>query len=968
MYPLKFDHMLKKIFLIALVFAMSITWVQGQEKKPLDFSVYNGWKTIEDKGLSNNGNWVFFEAHPYEGDGNLYLWSEELPEKKVFPRGTGAVFAPTSEFVAFTIKPFHDTIRQMKLDEVPDKKLPKDSLGIYLFDDDLLIRHSRVKSFSVPDEGSNWMVYQLEKPLEDGKDDGAEESEEEKEEGEKGEGSGKQSKEKEKEGEGKNRRFDENAPETSEMVVYNPVENEEHRFEDVSEYAISENGETIAFVQLQNDTILSSTVQVFDTGDQKASVLFEATGLARKLVPDHRGEQLSFIHSPDTIKSKVYELYYWDGTAAAPERIVDTLTPSIPEKWTVGEHGKIYFSRNDERLFFGTDLRPEPEPEDTLLEEEKVKVDVWNWKDKLLQPQQLENLEREKKRTYLAVYHTGRDKVVQLADTKVREVEPVLEGDGDVAIGTNRQPYMRRMSWEMPPYEDIYLVNINTGERELIREEIQSHIDISSSGRYFFWYAYADSNWYAHNIETNTTRNLTGGLDVAFYNEDHDYPQEPNPYYYAGWTEGDEYFLVYDRYDIWKLDPDGEEEPQNLTGGFGRENHMRLRYVELDEDARFIDPDEDLLLKAEDEDTKATGFYTVDLKGRDLPEKKVMEDAYFYTPEKAENAGRIIWRKSTFEKYPDVWYSNADFSNARKISETNPQQDQYIWGDVELVHWTAPNGREAEGLLYKPENFDPDKEYPMLVYFYRLSSDGLHRHYVPKPSRSVINRTFYVSNGYLVFVPNIRYDIGYPGESAHEYVTSGTLSLINSKDYIDKERVGIQGQSWGGYQVAHIITMTDMYAAASPGAPVSNMTSAYGGIRWGSGMSRMFQYEETQSRIGGSLWEKPLQYIQNSPVFYAPRVNTPLLMRHNDGDGAVPWYQGIEYFVALRRLNKPVWMLNYNDAPHNERAKSPNCRDLSIRMKQFFDHYLKDQPAPVWMEKGIPAIKKGDTKGYELVE
>ena len=254
----------------------------------------------------------------------------------------------------------------------------------------------------------------------------------------------------------------------------------------------------------------------------------------------------------------------------------------------------------------------------------------------------------------------------------------------------------------------------------------------------------------------------------------------------------------------------------------------------------------------------------------------------------------------------------------------------------------------------------------MIVYFYEKYSNGLHNHYTPKPSRSTVNFTYYVSNGYLIFVPDIVYKTGFPGQSAYNSVVSGTLQLMQNP-WVDKEHIGIQGQSWGGYQVAYLITQTDMFAAAMAGAPVSNMTSAYGGIRWGSGMSRMFQYEGSQSRIGGTLWEMPWRYIENSPVFFADKVETPLLMMHNDKDGAVPWYQGIEYFVALRRLDKPVWMLTYNGAPHNLKRRA-DCKDLSIRMQQFFDHYLKGAPAPVWMEYGIPAVDKGKDMGYELVK
>ena len=254
----------------------------------------------------------------------------------------------------------------------------------------------------------------------------------------------------------------------------------------------------------------------------------------------------------------------------------------------------------------------------------------------------------------------------------------------------------------------------------------------------------------------------------------------------------------------------------------------------------------------------------------------------------------------------------------------------------------------------------------MMVYFYERSSDGLHQHFSPGPSRSSINRALYVSRGYLLFVPDIPYKIGWPGESAMNAVMPGVLSLVD-EGFVDRGRIGVQGHSWGGYQISYMITRTNLFAAAEAGAPVSNMTSAYGGIRWASGMSRMFQYERTQSRIGGTLWDAQHRYIENSPLFQADKVETPLLMMHNDEDGAVPWYQGIEYFVALRRLQKPVWMLNYNGEGHGL-GQRQNQKDWAVRMQQFFDHYLMDAPAPVWMEEGVPATMKGRTLGLEPAE
>jgi dipeptidyl aminopeptidase/acylaminoacyl peptidase len=250
----------------------------------------------------------------------------------------------------------------------------------------------------------------------------------------------------------------------------------------------------------------------------------------------------------------------------------------------------------------------------------------------------------------------------------------------------------------------------------------------------------------------------------------------------------------------------------------------------------------------------------------------------------------------------------------------------------------------------------------MIVYFYERNSDNLHDYTHPTPLRSTINRTTYVSDGYLVFVPDIVYKIGFPGESAYNSIMPGVTSLIE-KGFVDEKNIGIQGHSWGGYQAAYLVTRTNLFKAAEAGAIVANMTSAYGGIRWGSGMSRMFQYERTQSRIWGTLWEKPLLYLENSPLFFADKIETPMLLLHNDADTAVPWYQGIEMYMAMRRLNKPVWMLNYNGEPHWP-VKRENRMDFQIRMKQFFDFYLKGAEEPLWMKEGIPAIEKGIQTGY----
>jgi dipeptidyl aminopeptidase/acylaminoacyl peptidase len=327
----------------------------------------------------------------------------------------------------------------------------------------------------------------------------------------------------------------------------------------------------------------------------------------------------------------------------------------------------------------------------------------------------------------------------------------------------------------------------------------------------------------------------------------------------------------------------------------------------------------------------------------------------------------LIWQKGTFVVSPELYLSDMNLGRAKRLSVSNPQQSKYIWGNVELVEWMSFDKQKLQGLLYKPENFDPSNKYPMIVYFYEKSSDCLYNYIDPVPSPSRINITFAVSNGYIVFVPDIIYVTGYPGQSCYNAVISGTYAMLDRYSFIDKSRLGLDGQSWGGYQIAYLVTQTDLFACAYAGAAVVDMISAYGGIRWESGMSRMFQYEQDQSRIGGTLWDKPMQFIENSPIFWIPKIHTPLLLMNNDADGAVPWYQGIEFITALRRLEKPAWLLSYNEEAHNL-VKRPNRKDISIRKMQFFDHYLKGEPMPYWMKYGISQVEKGKKDGYELIK
>ncbi len=966
------------IFLLQFIIVFQSPAQDG--KIPVSHDDYDNWKSVSRQQLSNDGKWASWEVNPQKGDGMLYLRDLESGRQDTVPRGGSASFSPGSRYLAFSINPPENMVRQAKVDKKKDREMPKDSLGIIILPGLTRIMEGRVKSFALPEEESGWMVYHKEEELPDTTGKSGEESDTL----------------------ATADKPSRNNSKGTTLVIFNPLTGEKHEFPGVTHYSLSKNGKLAAFIQED-----SSTVQVFNTLTQSATKILEAPGTAKSLAIDEAGGQVAFIFSPgsksteeeddgpqennennpaadqdedaeddpDGDKPEIFDLWYWSEGAGEAAMIVDTTNTGMPGGWSVSEHTSPRFTEKGNRLFFGTAEKPEPEPEDTLLSEEKYRVDIWHYQDPRIQPQQLAELNRDKRKTYTAVYHLDRGEMVQLADKQMPNVTTVQRGTGDLEIGTSVKPYRIESSFEAGSYSDVYLVDVNNGERRLVLEKyrgsalrsVHGSAGLSPEGNYLLYYSQADSNWHARTTSGNTTRNLTADIPRPIYNELHDLPSDPRPYGIAGWVEGDRYVLIYDRYDIWITDPEGNEPPVSLTGQYGRDSGIRLRYTNLDPEKESIGRREEIMLSAFNENNKQSGFYTVRIHRPSEPELFTMEDARYYPPQKAKEADVLIWRKSTFREYPELWTSDTRFSDPEKISSTNPQQDNYKWGDARLVEWVSFKNDSLQGILYTPENMVPGKKYPMLVYFYERSSDNLHRHYVPSPSRSTINMTYSVSNDYVVFVPDIPYTIGYPGQSAYDAVVSGTKSVTGQFDFIDRANIGVQGQSWGGYQIAWLVTRTDMFKAAMAGAPVSNMISAYGGIRWASGLSRIFQYEETQSRIGGTIWDETLRYINNSPVFYADRVNTPLLMMHNDNDGAVPWYQGIEFYMSLRRLRQPVWMLNYNDEAHNL-TRRPNMMDLSVRMYQFFDHYLKGMPAPVWMEEGIPAIDKGRTDGYELVD
>jgi dipeptidyl aminopeptidase/acylaminoacyl peptidase len=935
---------LKKIAGTVLILALIAS--QGlnaqQQKRALTHADYDGWESLNSEKITKNGAWVGYQVSPQDGDSRVEVFSFQNPDQRIqIPRASGLLFSADDAFAVGKIAPEKDSVKLMKLRKVKKEDMPADSLFIYQMSNGNLIKIPQVKSFAVPIEAGSWIAihYEKEKPA---KKDQADTT-------------SKSPKPKKTDGTG--------------LEVRKLDGSVSYRFERVNSYSFAPNGDFLHYVQAEEDTLDNAGIYLLNLSTGLSKKVSEGLTSYLNVSFSPQSKYLAFVATEDSIKAKkpIHALYLSSTLTGETEQIASKNSVGILQNGRISGDAALKFSDDEKRLFFGVakDYALFSYEEDTtILDEDRVSLDIWGWQDAEIQPMQLVKKSENEKKSFLASFDLVTRKITQLADESVENLilEPKVRRD--FGLAWTDAAYRRNYSWDIQIGRDLYWVDFKTGIKTLIEKEASGYPSISPEGKYIVWYDERDSAWVAFDRIGNKKINLTKSIPAAFHEELHDSPSFPGSYGSAGWLAGDAAILINDRFDVWKVNPKNPQAAVNLTQGLGRMEKIIFRRQVLDRDEISISPQAELLYTAFNETNKEAGFYVGVLDGNSIPTRLLLTAHAYSGFLKAKNANNILIRRSTFQEYSDVYLGDLSFKNLRKASYLNPQQANVKWGSVELISYLANDGVPLQGLLFKPENFDASKKYPMITYFYERNSDGLHNYRAPAPSASTINIPYFVSNDYLVFVPDIKYDMGLPGPSAYNCIIPGIQSVI-AKGGVDVSNLAIQGQSWGGYQVAYLMTKTNMFKAAGAGAPVVNMTSAYGGIRWGTGMSRMFQYEQTQSRIGGTLWEKPLYYLENSPLFFLDRVTTPVLIMHNDADGSVPWYQGIEMFMALKRLDKPAWLLQYNGEDHNL-VQRKNRKDLSIRLGQFFDYYLKGAPVPKWMIEGLPAVEKGKTLKYEL--
>ena len=709
---------------------------------------------------------------------------------------------------------------------------------------------------------------------------------------------------------------------------------------------------------------VTESMEWVDLRTGESATIWEGTGIVGGVIFDKTYTQASFIIQ-DSLNGEIQKsIWHYKAGMSESTRLIDK------RLFGADSHLQLqyldHFSEDGTRLFIKYNNEPvEIKKDNTGM----VDVDLWSYKDTKLQSQQLYELKNSFPRLYSAV--------IQIRNQQIFKIEQ----SGETILGSNDQfavvyrsegnADFGESNWSNACRLSFYLVSTLDGVRKQMNEHRLLLSKLSPEGKYLIWYDYIEKNYFSFEIQTGVTKNITKTIRTDWTAYENDHPDAPRSVdALSGWFKNDAAVILHDQNDIWQVDPSGNHSPINLTNGYGLKHHIVFRLAK-DDGGVIINPNENTLLSAFNRSSKDNGYYSAVLSRKSDPVLLTMgqyiyegssddQNIYGQAPIKARDKEAYIVQRMSATESPNYFYTT-DLAHFSEMSDVHPER-KYNWLTSELISWKALDGNMTQGILYKPENFDPKRKYPVIFYFYERLSDELNDFKQPVFSLGRLDIATYVSNGYLVFTPDIYYKIGDAGKGSINSVISAA-KWLSKMPWIDFAKMGLQGHSFGGYETNYLVTHSHLFSAACSASGLSDFVSAYGELL-DNGPTLQWMFEQSVYRNGATLWERPDIYIKNSSIFNANKVTTPLLMMHTKNDGVCPFANAVEFFTALRRLGKKVWMLQYDN--YNHFLLDDAAADFTIRMQQFFDHYLKGAPAPKWMVEGIPASRKGIDDGLEL--
>ncbi len=967
---MKLHRVVFHVFALALalnpIFAQSAAQAPEKQEvakasRPLEFKDALGWKRVSSPTISNDGQWFAHKLVPGEGDSEVVLrrvkdskeWRFPVGESQGFGGGpiggmvipsADVAFSDDGKWFAFTVAPTFKEGKRLKKERKPSHN----KLTLIELATEKKVEIEKVRRFAFSGENSAWIALHKygadaapAMPAAMPAMPGAPA-----------------------------------APERatgSDLILHELATSNQLNVGNVADFAFDKKGSWLAWTIDANEKS-GNGIQVRNMSNGAVLPLDSDKAVYRGLNWTEKGEGLAAVKGSEDkgFEDKLYSVVAFNFTSGTPQKMVFnpkddkdfpaglTVSPNRNPSWTEDMSALMFGLHETKKKKPGAapkegEEQATPNPAMAAMmarrnqdEPEKPDLVLWHWQDRRLQSQQQVEEPRDKNFSYLATYRIAEKKFIRLADETLRTVNAAPKQQ--YGIGLDTRDYEMMSNLDGRRYQDIYVVDLKTGARKLALKKARNALGASPDGTQMLYYE--DGHFFTYDFASGQSANLTAKVPATFWDEEDDHNVVKPPHLPIGWTKDSKSVLLTDDWDIWNVPTRGGN-AVNLTVN-GKKDKIRYQgRFRLDPEEKGIDLAQPMYVRAYGEWTKKAGIARLE-NGKPGAKMLTWDDASYGALMKAKNSDSYLFSRETSAESPTYYLADASLSNGQKLTNANPQQKDFLWSSgAKLVDYTSTKGDKLQGALFLPANYQPGKNYPTIVYIYEKLSQGLNGY--TAPTFSGFNKSVYTSNGYAVFMPDITYKINDPGMSAVWCILPGLQAAI-ATGVVDKDKVALHGHSWGGYQTAFMVTQSDAFKAAIAGAPLTDMISMYNLIYWNSGGGNMSIFESSQGRFTTSPVDNPEAYIRNSPVFHAKNVKTPLIILHNDKDGAVDFTQGIEYFNQLRRLQKQVVMLQYKGENHGLRVPA-NMRDYAVRMKEFFDHQLMGKPAPQWWKDGVPHLK-----------